>query len=222
MKNLLDFDRKIMGNYGSYICGVDEVGVSSLAGPMCAAAVILDYDKIKDDFCYFADPKKEDRSKFIQAMDSKKLTEDEREFLKDKISEAILEIGYGKVKVPEINKIKNIHTTGFLARKRAVENIEKYIPDVIIVDYFDMPEIEDIPILSITKADDKSLAVACASIMAKCWRDGMMRDLHNSNKQYRRYHWISNKGYKSRAHISALRKYGKTKLHRDHLIAKYF
>lgn len=222
MNNLLTFDRKIMNEYGSYICGVDEVGVSSLAGPMCAAAVILDYDKIKDDFCYFADPNKEEKNKLIQAMDSKKLTEDEREFLSHKISEAILEVGYGKVKVKELNEIKNIHISGFLARKRAVENIEIYTPDVIIVDYFDMPEIEDIPILSITKADDKSLAVACASIMAKCWRDGMMRNLHNSNKQYRRYNWISNKGYKSKAHIKALKKYGKTKLHRNHLVAKYF
>ena len=174
-----------------YIVGIDEAGRGSLAGPVVAAAVILNKD--------FFIP---------EVKDSKKLTSKKRMEIYPKILSKAIDIGIGTVGPDIIDKI-NISRATFLAMKTAINRL-KYTPDVLLVDGIKIPEIS-IPQLPLIKGEDKSISIAAASIVAKVYRDGLMVQL---DRKYPHYHFKKNKGYGTKDHFQALRKYKATNIHR--------
>lgn len=173
------------------ICGVDEVGRGPLAGPVVAAAVILDPHHYPDGL-----------------NDSKKLSEKGREALFPRIMETALAVGIGACSVAEIDQI-NIRRATHLAMARAVEALS--VPaHFALVDGNDAPALP-CPCETIIKGDSISLSIAAASIIAKVTRDRQMIALH---AQHPHYNWRSNKGYGTRDHMAGLQSHGVTPHHR--------
>lgn len=173
------------------ICGIDEVGRGPLAGPVVAGAVILPPD-----------------CRILYLNDSKKLTEHRRELLYDEIMEKAVAVGIGVVGQEMIDEINILQAT-YEAMRQAVGKLSVR-PDVLLNDAVTIPGLlqEQIPII---KGDAKSLSIAAASVVAKVTRDRMMEAL---DEKYPAYHFASNKGYGSAAHMAALREYGPCPLHR--------
>ena len=169
------------------ICGIDEVGRGPLAGPVVAGAVILPPD-----------------CRILYLNDSKKLTERRRELLYDEIMEKAVAVGIGVVSQEMIDEINILQAT-YEAMRQAVGKLSVR-PDVLLNDAVTIPGLlqEQIPII---KGDAKSLSIA----VAKVTRDRMMEAL---DEKYPAYHFASNKGYGSAAHMAALREYGPCPLHR--------
>lgn len=175
------------------LVGIDEVGRGPLAGPVVAAAVILPYD------CDLTGVK-----------DSKKLSEEKREELFDKIQQQALAIGVGIVPAEVIDEINILQAT-FLAMRKAVAELGQPI-DIICVDGDKTIPQLDVVQHAVIKGDDKSAAIAAASIIAKVTRDRMMKAYA---KEYPAYDWESNKGYGSAKHYEGIRMSGTTPLHRQ-------
>jgi ribonuclease HII len=173
------------------ICGVDEAGRGPLAGPVSAAAVILD-----------------DANPIEGLADSKKLSEKQRDKLAPIIRERALAWAVAYAEVEEIDQLNILQAT-LLAMKRAVLalNIK---PQQVLVDGLYCPQ-TGIPSLAIVKGDSKVAAISAASILAKTARDALMLDLH---KQYPNYEFADHKGYPTAAHLAALREYGVSAVHR--------
>ena len=173
------------------ICGIDEVGRGPLAGPVVAGAVILPPD-----------------CRILYLNDSKKLTERRRELLYDEIMEKAVAVGIGVVSQEMIDEINILQAT-YEAMRQAVGKLSVR-PDVLLNDAVAIPGLlqKQIPIV---KGDAKSLSIAAASVVAKVTRDRMMEAL---DEKYPAYHFASNKGYGSAAHMAALREYGPCPLHR--------
>lgn len=172
--------------------GCDEAGRGCLAGPVVAAAVILN-------------PKKT-----IQGLnDSKKINESKRKFLRDEIHANATAYAIGIVSNKEIDEI-NILNASFLAMHRAIEglNIE---PAQLIIDGNRFNPFKKIPHVCIIKGDAKYQSIAAASILAKTCRDEIMMKLNNEHEQY---DWKNNKGYPTPKHRKAIIEYGITKHHR--------
>ena len=186
--------------YAGYalICGVDEVGRGPFAGPVMAGAVILPKDI---------------RIPYIN--DSKKLSEKRREALYDEIMEKAVSVGIGMVSPQRIDEINILQAT-YEAMREAIGALSAQ-PDLILADAVKIPEV-DIPQVSIIKGDAKSQTIAAASIIAKVTRDRLMKEYDQIMPEY---HFASNKGYGTREHIEALRKYGPTAIHRRSFIGKY-
>ncbi len=182
----VEFDRKF-----SYpLAGVDEVGRGTLAGPVVAAAVILDYNNIPEGI-----------------KDSKKIAKRKREQIcKDILSSSITSIGLATS--GEIDKI-NILKASLLAMKRAIEDLKKK-PNIVLIDGIYTPEIA-IQSKSIIKGDNKSISIAAASIVAKVFRDNLMVEY---SKKYPGYLWEKNSGYGTKEHLEAIKKLGVTPIHR--------
>ncbi len=175
----------------SLICGVDEAGRGPLAGPVVAAAVIL--------------PENPD---LPGVKDSKKLTPRQRESLFDAIMDHALSVGLGKADPEEIDHT-NILQASLNAMVRAVDALS-VPPDFILVDGpYSLPL--DIPHRGIARGDAKSLTIAAASVVAKVQRDRIMDALH---EQYPVYGFKTNKGYPTKAHRDAIRRYGPSPVHR--------
>jgi len=173
------------------VCGVDEAGRGPLAGPVSAAAVILDE----------AHP--------IQGLaDSKKLSEKKRDLLAPVIRERALTWCVAYASVEEIDQLNILQAT-LLAMRRAVEGLNVR-PQHVLVDGLYCP---DTGILSeaITKGDSKVAEISAASILAKTARDELMLKLHD---QYPHYGFAVHKGYPTAAHLAALREHGVTDVHR--------
>jgi ribonuclease HII len=191
ISNLYNYENKLNNLGYSLVVGLDEVGRGSLAGPVVASAVILP--------CQL----------FIPGIkDSKKLTPKKREYIYSNIFDKADSIGIGIVESEIIDKI-NIAQASFLAMKRAILNL-KEIPNYLLVDGFRIPHLK-IPQLALTKGEDKSISIAAASIIAKVYRDNIMIKFHH---KYPQYHFDKNKGYGTREHFRALRKYGASEIHR--------
>jgi len=212
--NLTQFETQLLSQGYTRICGVDECGVGSLAGPLIAAAVILDIEKAKKVVVEYSLKRK---TKKVKINDSKQLTRRERELLFPEILKVSTSVHFGTSEVDEINDIQNINKCGHLARYRAVKGLS-ITPDVILVDWFDMPEIKDIPVLHFPKGDERSLSIASASVLAKVIRDTYMEQLSRSYPQYR---WETNAGYGTQVHIKSLREFGITDHHRKHFLSKF-
>jgi len=182
----VEFDRKF-----SYpLAGFDEVGRGTLAGPVVAAAVILDYNNIPEGI-----------------KDSKKIAKRKREQIcKDILSSSITSIGLATS--GEIDKI-NILKASLLAMKRAIEDLKKK-PNIVLIDGIYTPEIA-IQSKSIIKGDNKSISIAAASIVAKVFRDNLMVEY---SKKYPGYLWEKNSGYGTKEHLEAIKKLGVTPIHR--------
>mgnify|MGYP000322130795 CR=1 FL=1 len=167
----------------SYICGIDEAGRGPLAGPVVAGAVILPKGK-----------------RILYVNDSKKLSEKKR----DKLYEILIKdtiYGIGIVSPQRIDEI-NILEASKEAMKIALSNLSKK-PEHVLIDAVKLDI--DIPSTSIIKGDAKSLSIAAASVIAKVTRDRMMYDL---DKIYPEYGYASHKGYPTKKHIEAVKKYG--------------
>lgn len=173
------------------IAGIDEVGRGPWAGPVMAAAVILDQRNIPEGM-----------------KDSKKLSAKKRELLYTQIMETSL-VGIGEASVDEIDKI-NIRQATFLAMTRAVENLS-IIPDFAFVDGRDIPAELKIPAETVIKGDNIVLSISAASIVAKVTRDKLMGDLA---EKYPHFAWERNAGYGTKAHQEGLASYGVTPHHR--------
>ena len=171
--------------------GVDEAGRGPLAGPVVAAAVILD-----------------PQNPIAGLNDSKKLTAKQRERLVPKIKANALAYAVSKASVEEIDEI-NILQASLLAMQRAVEQL-LIRPDEVRVDGPHCPRLS-MPVSGIIKGDQKDAAIAAASILAKVERDRIMVDYH---QQYPEYGFASHKGYPTALHRSALESHGITAIHR--------
>lgn len=188
MKSKIDWS---LWKQNKIFCGVDEVGRGALAGPVVAAAVILPpFTKIPG------------------VKDSKQLSPKIREELYPIIVKHALAYGVDLATVKEIDRL-NIRNASFLAMNRAIRALN-YKCDSAIVDGFPLPDCA-LPTQGIVKGDQKSLSIACASIIAKVTRDRIMDKLH---KQYPKYNFLKNKGYPTPAHKKTLAKIGPAKIHR--------
>jgi ribonuclease HII len=173
------------------ICGVDEVGRGPLAGPVTAAAVILDPARIPDGL-----------------NDSKALTEARRTTLFTAILQ-VAQVSIAHASVAEIDEL-NILRASHLAMERAVNGLSTP-PDHALIDGNLIPKGLVIPAEAIVKGDARSLSIAAASIVAKVTRDRIMVDLA---QQYPAYGWNVNAGYPTPAHLQALLDFGITPHHR--------
>lgn len=179
------------------VCGVDEAGRGPLAGPVCAAAVVLPKGLILEG-----------------VNDSKKLTEKKRETLFDVITEQALDWSVAFATVEEIEEI-NILNAAMLAMKRAVEGLKNPV-DFAIIDGNRKPPLE-IDCEAVVKGDAKSMSVAAASILAKVSRDRILRQYA---VDYPQYGFEKHKGYGTKVHVEALKKYGPCEVHRPSFLKK--
>lgn len=179
------------------VCGVDEAGRGPLAGPVCAAAVVLPKGLILEG-----------------VNDSKKLTEKKREALFDVITQQALDWSIAFATVEEIEEI-NILNAAMLAMKRAVEGLKNPV-DFAIIDGNRKPPLE-IDCEAVVKGDAKSMSVAAASILAKVSRDRILRQYA---VDYPQYGFEKHKGYGTKVHVEALKKYGPCEVHRPSFLKK--
>ncbi len=180
-----------------YICGVDEAGRGPLAGPVCAAAVILRDNQI------------------IEGVnDSKKLSEKKREALFDVIREEALAYSIAFATVEEIEELNILNAT-MLAMKRAVEGLSTKA-DYALIDGNKTPNL-DIPCEYVIKGDANSMSIAAASILAKVSRDRLCREYA---EKYPEYGFEKHKGYGTKAHTEAILKYGPCEIHRLSFLKK--
>ncbi len=173
------------------IAGVDEAGRGPLAGPVFASVAIL---SANHNICGLDD--------------SKKLSEKKRELLYDEIVEKAVDYAVASASEEEIDEINILQAT-FLAMKRAVEKL-KVIPNLILVDGNLKPDF-NLSTECIVKGDSLVDSISAASILAKVSRDRYMKEL---SKKYPEYGWEKNKGYGTKAHYEAIKKYGITSIHR--------
>lgn len=193
---LCEFEKKYA--FCANICGIDEVGRGPFAGPVMAGAVIL--------------PK---NARILYINDSKKLSPKRREELYDRIMEEAVSVGIGAVAPQRIDEINILQAT-YEAMREAVSKLSVR-PDLLLIDAVHIPDL-DVKQVSIVKGDAKSQSIAAASIIAKVTRDRLMCGY---DKIMPEYHFASNKGYGTREHIEALRKYGPSLIHRRTFISKY-
>ena len=173
-------------------CGTDEAGRGCLAGPVTAAAVILP-DNFENEIL----------------TDSKQLSEKKRSLLKPIIEGQAICFEVSHIMMEKIDKI-NILNASILAMHTSIKKLSK-TPDFIAVDGNRFKPFLDIPHQTVIKGDGKYLHIAAASILAKTYRDAYMEDI---DKEYPMYNWKQNKGYPTKEHREAIRKYGITKYHR--------
>ena len=177
-------------NFSLPIAGIDEVGRGPLAGPVIAAAVILDRKNIPEGI-----------------NDSKKIPKAKRILLAEKIKENSI-YAYGAASEIEIDEI-NILQASLLAMKRASDGLS-VVPKTTLIDGNFKPDIKNNTI-SIIKGDSKSISIAAASILAKVYRDEIMLKY---SKQFPEYGFQTNSGYGTKEHLSALKNFGITPIHR--------
>ena len=179
------------------VCGVDEAGRGPLAGPVCAAAVVLPDGLV------------------IEGLDdSKKLTEKKRDALYDVICEEALAYGIAFASVEEIEEMNILQAT-FLAMKRAVESLN-IKPDLALVDGNQKPNLE-IQARTLVKGDAKSPSIAAASILAKVTRDRLMTEIA---EQYPEYEFPKHKGYGTKLHYEKIMEHGISPVHRRSFLKK--
>lgn len=182
-----------------YICGIDEAGRGPLAGPVVVASVIMPKDSM------------------IEGVnDSKKVSEKKREKLYEEITNTAIAWGVGIIDQREIDEINILNAT-----KKGLTNSLKELeikPDLILVDALTNIDTLGIPYRSIIKGDAKSYSIAAASIIAKVTRDRIMRQW---DELYPEYCFEKHKGYGTKMHIDAIKKYGPCPLHRKSFIKNF-
>lgn len=197
MTELWELENEIYDSGVELICGVDEAGRGPLAGPVCAAAVILP------------------RGLEIEGLnDSKKLTERKRDKLFDTICSEAVSYGIAFASVEEIEQI-NILNAAMLAMNRSIEKLS-VTPSLALIDG---NRDSAINMLSrcVVKGDAKCADIAAASILAKVTRDRYMLEMA---EKYPEYHFEKHKGYGTKLHYEALRKYGPCEIHRPSFLRK--
>lgn len=188
---MLEYENKLYEEGINYIAGIDEAGRGPLAGPVCAAAVILPRGEVIDGI-----------------NDSKKLSEKKRELLFDVIIEKAVAYSI-KFVPPEVIDEINIRQATHKAMEEAAKDLKVKAEHILIDGNDNIPF--DAPYTYIIKGDAKSQTIAAASILAKVSRDRYMKELDES---YPEYGFKKHKGYGTKAHMEAIRKFGVSKVHR--------
>ena len=188
----LELEKAAQNSGFKYICGVDEAGRGPLAGPVCAAAVILPID-----------------AEIEGLNDSKKLSEKKREALFDIICEKAVAycVAYGTLE--EIEELNILEAT-FLAMNRSIEGLSVKA-DYALIDGNRVPKGIKIPCETVVKGDAKSCSVAAASILAKVTRDRLLLEY---DKKYPEYNFKKHKGYGTKEHTELILKHGPCEIHR--------
>ena len=181
------------------ICGVDEAGRGPLAGPVCAAAVILP-----------------EHLEIPGLNDSKKLSDKRRRELFPIIQESALAYGIGFASPEEIDEINILQAT-FLAMRRAISQLH-VTPDLALIDGNRETDF-GVPCRTVIKGDSLSANIAAASVLAKVTRDDLMLELA---KTYPQYGFDIHKGYGTLAHYAALRQFGPCPIHRKSFLKKFY
>ena len=191
----LAYEREYLKLGYKYICGIDEVGRGCLFGPVTAAAVIMPLSL-------------ENNKDIINGIeDSKKLTAKKREEFSKKIIEKSISYSIYSISEKTIDEINILNATKS-AMINAVKNL-KIKPDILFIDALKIDI--DIKQISIIKGDLKSYSIGCASILAKVYRDEIMNNLP---EEYQKYKISKNKGYGTKEHLEAIKKYGPSNMHR--------
>lgn len=187
-----EFEKAAVNSGFSCICGVDEAGRGPLAGPVCAAAVILPEGAV-----------------IAGLDDSKKLTEKNREKLYDIIKQTAVaySVAYGTLE--EIETVNILEAT-YLAMNRAIEGLT-IKPDFSLIDGNRVPRGIKIPCETIVKGDSRSMSIAAASVLAKVTRDRLMLEY---DKKYPEYNFKKHKGYGTKEHTELIKQYGPCEIHR--------
>lgn len=187
-----ELEKSLIAQGKNYICGVDEAGRGPLAGPVCAAAVILPEDCV------------------IEGLnDSKKLSEKKREALYDIIIEKAISYSIAFGTLEEIEEYNILEAT-YIAMNRAIDGLD-IKPDYALIDGNRVPKGIKVPCDTVVKGDSKSFSIAAASILAKVTRD---RLLLQYDELYPEYNFKKHKGYGTKEHYEAINKYGVCKIHR--------
>ena len=194
----LEYERRLLNEGYKYICGVDEVGRGPLAGPVVCAAVIMPLDKLVEG-----------------VDDSKKIGKKKREIIAEKILDCAVACRICRVEREIIDEINILQATR-LCMKNAVEELSVK-PDFVLTDGNMTLDIS-LPQTSIIKGDAKSYTIGAASIVAKVYRDNIMKEYA---ALYPQYGFETNAGYGSRSHIEAIEKYGLTPIHRRSFTSKW-
>ena len=181
------------------ICGVDEAGRGPLAGPVCAAAVILP-----------------EHLEIPGLTDSKKLTDKKRRELFPIIKEQAIAYGIGLASQQEIDEINILQAT-FLAMQRALDQLAVK-PDLALIDGNREKDF-GVPVKTVVKGDSLSMNIAAASILAKVTRDDLMVQLA---EEYPQYGFEIHKGYGTKAHYAALTEHGASPIHRMSFLKKFY
>lgn len=198
LKKMHEFEDKY-SEY-EYIAGIDEAGRGPLAGPVVAASVILPKD-----------------CEILYLNDSKQLSAKRRDELFDDIKQKAIAYGIGIVSQGRIDDINILQATYEAMREAIGRMSEKQNPDLLLVDAVHIPDV-DIKQVGIVKGDAKSVSIAAASILAKVTRDRFMVEM---DKLYPEYGFASHKGYGSKFHIEAIKKYGASPIHRQTFIKNF-
>lgn len=181
------------------ICGVDEAGRGPLAGPVCAAAVILP-----------------EHLEIPGLTDSKKLTDKKRRELYPIIKEQAVAYGIGFASEQEIDEINILQAT-FLAMRRALDQLEVK-PDMALIDGNRETDF-GLPVKTVVKGDSLSANIAAASVLAKVTRDDLMVEMA---EKYPEYGFEIHKGYGTKAHYAALTAHGPSPVHRRTFLKKFY
>ena len=197
--NMWEIENSFFSDDVRLICGVDEAGRGPLAGPVCAAAVILPANL-----------------EIPGLTDSKKLTDKKRRELYPVIKECAIAYGIGFASEQEIDEINILQAT-FLAMQRAIDQLEVK-PDLALIDGNRQKDF-GIPAKTVVKGDSLSASIAAASILAKVTRDNLMLE---QAERYPQYKFDVHKGYGTKAHYEALREFGPCQIHRMTFLKKFY
>lgn len=196
---MFDYENKYLAEGKKIIAGIDEAGRGPLAGPVSVAIAIMPLDK----------------DNIIEGInDSKKLSEKKRDLLYDEIVKKAIAYHIELIDEKTIDTINILNATK-LGMLTCLENIEPK-PDITLIDAVKLDT--EYPTESIIKGDALSYSIACASILAKVTRDRYMLEL---DEKYPEYNFKKHKGYGTKEHIEALKKYGKSPVHRESFIKNF-
>lgn len=198
-KNMWEIEEGLYAKGIVTVCGVDEAGRGPLAGPVCAAAVILP-----------------PHLEIAGLDDSKKLTDKRRRELFPIIKEQAVAYGIGLASHEEIDQINILQAT-FLAMERAIAQLEVR-PDIALIDGNREKDF-GLPVQTVIKGDSRSANIAAASVLAKVTRDMIMEEMA---VEYPEYGFEIHKGYGTKAHYEALRTYGHSPIHRMTFLKKFY
>jgi len=197
--NMWEIENSFYSEEIRVICGVDEAGRGPLAGPICAAAVILPA-----------------HLELPGLTDSKKLTDKKRRELFPLIQEQAIAYGIGFATEQEIDEINILQAT-FLAMQRALDQLSVR-SDLALIDGNREKDF-GLPVKTVVKGDSLSANIAAASILAKVTRDNLMVEMA---EKYPQYGFEIHKGYGTKAHYAALREFGASPIHRMSFLKKFY
>ena len=200
----LAYEKQIAENGCTLIAGLDEAGRGALAGPLCAAAVILPVDR------------EGLAESLLGVRDSKQMSAIQRELGAEEVRKIALDWSVAWVEAAEIDAL-GMGKAGRLVFQRAIEGLSTK-PGYLLLDYFKLPVVK-LPQTSLVKGDQRSLSIACASVLAKTARDALILSLTDPED---RYAFSQNKGYGTEEHVRAIELYGLSLHHRrsfcEHLL----